>query len=199
MKNDKIALTNDLLEMVMPYCRREGNHATPLSTLKVVRRDKTTEAMPGRYASLVCVVLQGEKKVWSGKRVYKYNSENYLVSCVDVPATFQVTDATEQRPYIGLTLELQPSIIYEILHNTSLGDAPKEPSSGGFYVEQVTEEIADAFTRLMRTLRNDNDRKVLTPSIVREIHYRLMNSNYGGKIRQLGVVGSKTQTISKVV
>ena len=199
MKNDEIAMANDLLEMAMPYCRHEGNHGTPLSTLKVIRRDKTTEAMPGRYASLVCIVLQGEKKVWSGKRVYRYNPENYLVSCVDVPATFQVSDATKQRPYIGLTLELQPSIIYEILHDTSLGDAPKEPSSGGFYVEQVTEEIADAFTRLMRSLRNESDRKVLTPLIVREIHYRLMSSNDGGKIRQLGVVGSKTQTISKVV
>lgn len=197
--HDKIALTNDLLAMALPYCRREGNHATPLSALRVVRRDETTEAMPGRYAALVCIVLQGEKKVWSGKRVYRYNPENYLVSCVDVPATFQVTSATVQRPYIGLTLELQPSIIYEILNDTSLGDVPKEPSQGGFYVERVTEEIADAFTRLMRSLRDENDRKVLTPSIVREIHYRLMSSNYGGKIRQLGVVGSKTQTISKVV
>ncbi len=51
----------------------------------------------------------------------------------------------------------------------------------------------------MKTLENKNDLKVLAPSIVREIHYLLMSSRYGRKIRQLGVVGSKTQRIGKVV
>jgi transcriptional regulator GlxA family with amidase domain len=34
---------------------------------------------------------------------------------------------------------------------------------------------------------------------MREIHYRLMSSRFGAKVRQLGVVGSKMQRISKVV
>jgi len=63
----------------------------------------------------------------------------------------------------------------------------------------VTAELADAFTRLMRTLENKNDLKVLAPSIIREIHYRLMLSRFGIKIRQLGVVGSKTQRIGRVL
>jgi AraC-like DNA-binding protein len=188
-----------LLTLAMKYCRREGSHSTPLPGLKVVRRDRNSEAVPGRYATLVCLVLQGEKKVWSGRRVFRYNPENYLVSCVDVPAIFQVTKASPQQPYIGLTLELQPSIVYEILHESALLDIKEEDSDGGFFVERVTPELADSFARLLKSLANKDDMKVLAPSIVREIHYRLMNSRYGTKIRQLGVVGSKTQKIGKVV
>jgi AraC-like DNA-binding protein len=191
--------TKSLLDMAMRYCGREGNHSTPLPGFKVVRRDKTTEAMPSMYSALVCLVLQGEKKVWSGRKVFRYNPENYLVSCVDVPAIFQVTKATPQQPYVGLTLELQPSIVYEILHESNILELKEDGTDGGFFVEQVTPELADAFARLLRSMENKNDLKILAPSIVREIHYRLMNSRYGMKIRQLGVAGSKSQRIGKVV
>jgi AraC-like DNA-binding protein len=199
MKNNAKNRTIVLLELARGYCGREGIYSTPIAALKIVQRDQVTEPVPGRYASLVCIVLQGEKRVWSGKKVYRYNPEQYLVSCVDVPAIFQVTEATPERPYIGITMELQPSIIYEILHEAALREPPKASSSGGFFVERMTEELTDAFIRLLRSLQNDTDRKVLAPSIIREIHYRLLTSSYSEKIRQLGVVGSKLQKISKVV
>jgi len=199
MKKVNTDNAKNLLDMAMKYCSREGNHSTPLPELKVVRRDQTSEAVPGMYAALVCLVLQGEKKVWSGRKVFRYNPENYLVSCVDVPAIFQVTKASPQQPYVGLTLELQPSIVYEILHESPVLELKEDDSEGGFFVEQVTTELAGAFSRLMKSMENKNDLKILSPSIVREIHYRLMNSRYGMRIRQLGVAGSKTQRIGKVV
>jgi transcriptional regulator GlxA family with amidase domain len=89
--------------------------------------------------------------------------------------------------------------VYEILQETHSAEIQNKNTEGGFFVEKVTAELADAFTRLMRTLENKNDLKVLAPSIIREIHYRLMLSRFGIKIRQLGVVGSKTQRIGKVL
>jgi AraC-like DNA-binding protein len=189
----------DLLALAMQYCGREGNHTTPLPGFRVVRRDKTSEAIPGRYSSLVCLVLQGEKKVWSGRNVFRYNPEHYLVSCVDVPAIFQVTKASPEQPYVGLTLELQPSIVYEILHESPIEEIREDDSKGGFFVERVTEELADAFIRLMNALEDKSELRVLAPSIIREIHFRLMNSRYGMKIRQLGIVGSRSQRIGNVV
>jgi len=192
-------ITANLLADALKYCEREGIHDTPLAELKVVRRERTTEASPGMYASIVCLVLQGEKKVWSGRRVYRYDPENYLVSCVDVPATVQVVKASPKQPFIGLTLELQPSVIYEILQETFPTEIHYDQAEGGFFVEKVTAELAGAFARLMKTLENKNHLKVLAPSIVREIHYLLMSSRYGRKMRQIGMVGSKTQRIGKVV
>ena len=199
MDNVHPGTTKTLLDLAMKYCSREGSHPTALPALKVVRRDRTSDAVPGRYAALVCLVLQGEKKVWSGRKVFRYNPDNYLVSCVDVPAIFQVTKASPEHPYVGLTLELQPSVVYEILHDSTLMEIREEDSAGGFYVEKVTAELADAFARLMKSLEDKDELRVLSPSIVREIHYRLMHSRFGSKIRQLGVVGSKMQRIGKVV
>lgn len=156
-------ITNNLLADALKYCGREGIHTTPLPELKVIRRERTTEASPGMYASVVCLVLQGEKRVWSGKKVYRYNPENYLVSCIDVPATVQVVKASAKEPYVGLTLELQPSVVYDILQDTSPTEVQTDQPGGGFFVEKVTAELADAFVRLMKTLDNKNDLKVLAP------------------------------------
>lgn len=199
MARSALEKSHQLLDLARKHCREEGNHATPLPGFRVVRRDRTSEATPGRYATLACFVLQGEKKVWSGRKVYHYNPENYLVSCVDVPAIFQVTKASPEQPYIGLTLELQPAIVYEILHESAPMEFRGDNITGGFYVERVTEDLADAFARLLKALESKSELKLLAPSIVREIHYRLINSRYGAKIRQLGIVGSKAQRISKVV
>jgi len=199
MKPTQTEITSNLLADALKYCDREGIHETPLPGLKVVRREKTTEASPGMYESIVCLVLQGEKKVWSGKKIYRYDPENYLVSCIDNPATVQVVKASAKQPFVGLTLELQPSVVYDILQETSPTEVQNDQPGGGFFVEKVTVELAGAFARLMKTLENKNDLKVLAPSIVREIHYHLMSSRYGMKVRQLGVVGSKTQKIGKVV
>ena len=182
-KNDNRQL---LLDLAKTYCDREGKHSTPLPQLHVIRRDSRTEAIPGKYTSLVCLVLQGEKKVWSGKNVFRYNPDQYLVSCVDAPAIFQVTNASPRQPYIGLTLELQPSIVYEILHDSSMPESSSNDSNGGFFVEKVTAELAEAFARLMRSIENKDELKLLAPSIVREIHFRLMRSRYGAKISNWG-------------
>ena len=192
-------ITKSLLAIARKYCKVEGTHPTPLPELTVIRRDKRTEATPGMYSPSVCFVLQGEKNVWSGNRVYRYNPSSYLVSCLDIPAIFQVVTASSKQPYIGLKLELQPSVVYEILQETHPADIQSENSEGGFYVEKATAELAGAFARLMKTLENKDDLKVLAPSIIREIHYRLMSSRFGLKIRQLGMVGSTTQRIGKVL
>lgn len=199
MKTSGAEYNKSLLSTALKHCKGEGTHPTPLPELTVIRRDRTTEATPGMYTPAVCFVLQGEKDVWSGNKVYRYNPTSYLVSCIDIPATAQVVGASSRQPFICLKLELQPSIVYDILQGTSPAEIQNEEPEGGFFVEKVTAELADAFSRLMRTLENTNDLKVLAPSIVREIHYRLMKSRFGTKIRQLGVVGSKTQRIGKVL
>jgi len=198
MKTSAIAYTKRILFTALRHCKAEGPNPTSLPGFAVVRREKTSEASPGMYSPCVCLVLQGEKQVWVGTRAYRYNPSNYLVSCLDIPAIAQVTVATPKEPFVCLKLELRASVVYEILQETSPA-TPGEEAEGGFYVEKVTPELAEAFIRLLNAQDDKNDLKVLAPSIVREIHYRLMSSRFGAKIRQLGMVGSKTQRISKVV
>ena len=188
-----------LVSQALTHCKKEGSNQTAIEGLTIYREDRTTKARPGLYNPIVCLVLQGEKRVWSGKKVLHYNPENYLVSCIDVPALFQVVKATKKQPFIGLTLTLDPSIIYRILQSMPPVETNQQETQGGMYVEKVSSDLRHAFGRLIGSLDDENDRRILAPSIIEEIHYRLLSSRFGAKIRQLGVVGSKTQRISKVL
>ena len=55
---------------------------------------------------------------------YRYNPANYPVSCLDIPATVQVVKASVQQPYGGITLELQPSVVYQMLQEIPPIDNP---------------------------------------------------------------------------
>jgi len=86
-------------------------------------------------------------------------------------------------------------VVYEILQEKNGFTNRDENTEGGFFVEKVTPDLTDTFSRLMRVL-NDNDKdelKILSKSIIKEIHFRLMLSKYGTRISRLGMVRSKTQ------
>lgn len=75
--------------------------------------------------------------------MYRYDSANYLVSGVDLPATAQITSATPSRPFICLKLELQPAIVYDILQETTRGAGRMtQKTSALIYVDGVTQLCA---------------------------------------------------------
>ena len=195
----KLTTSKRLLETALWYCETEGLHPTPLRELSMFRMDRRTEVAPAMYHPSLCFVVQGEKDVWTGKKLYRYDPDHYLVSCLDLPATAQVVEASPKQPFVCLILELQPSVVYEILQASRLGGIQNQGSGGEMFVEKVTPELADAIGRLVGILKNNDELELLAPSIVREIHFRLMISRFGVKVRQLGIVGSKTQRIGTVI
>jgi len=151
-KTSETALATSLLSMALRYCTGEGTNATPLPGLTVVRRDRILQATPGMYSPEVCFVLQGEKAVWTGNRVYHYNPTNYLVSCVDIPAIAEVVAASTSHPFVCLKLELQARLFTRYCRRPPLPKFARARLREGFYVEKVTPELAGAFARLMATL-----------------------------------------------
>ncbi len=192
-------IQNDLIEACLKFTPHEGFHQTPLSTLQIVKCSAKTEPTHTVYTPCLCYIVQGEKEALIANKVYRYSPSQYLVSSVDIPVTGQVTEASKSRPYLCLVLEIESDVVYEVISNTSASAPTSAPSQRGFYVEKVNPDLSEAFLRLLRAMQNEDDMKFLAPSIVREIVYRLLSSKYGDVVRQLGIVGSQTQRISKVI
>ena len=89
-----------------------------------VREDGTVQALPGLYLSRsslplkpvhsvlepsVCVIAQGSKEVLLGQSRYHYDSSHYLLATVELPRVSQVLEASKERPYLSLRLELTPA------------------------------------------------------------------------------------------
>ena len=63
----------------------------------------------------------------------------------------------------------------------------------------LTDELVNATTRLLESLSNPLDGRMLGPQIVREIIYRVLCGEQGGAFRSLAIRGSRFSQIAKVL
>src|SRR3546814_11843218 len=77
------------------------------------------------YEPTVCLVLQGAKRALIGDQVLRYGAGEYFVAAIELAALVQIAEATEDQPYLALSLQLDPTII-----SSMVMDLPKvsEPS-----------------------------------------------------------------------
>jgi hypothetical protein len=135
-----------------------------------------------------------------GDRVYSYGPGQYLVVSVDMPVTGNFTEASPERPALGIGMVLHPPTIAELLLQATPEDlTPAGGAPSGMAVIDASDELIDATTRLARLLDRPRDMTVLAPLIKKEILWHLITSEQGALVRQLGLADSSLSHISAAV
>ncbi|HEY0367218.1 MAG TPA: AraC family transcriptional regulator, partial [Pyrinomonadaceae bacterium] len=91
-----------------------------------MRRGRRNRCIPF-YAPAFCLIAQGRKRALLGEEVFRYDPGHYLLFTVDLPLIFQIEKATPDEPYLGLRLDLDPSLVASVLMESGIkfkkGDA----------------------------------------------------------------------------
>lgn len=175
------------------HCRT-ARQDTPVTGLRLYRVEAPSPQVSTLYRPTLCLVAQGRKQVVLGDRFYEFDPSKYLIVTVDLPVTGCVVEASQARPYLGLSLDLDPGRIAELL----LGSAPPLPGSqGAIAVTPLGGDLLDPMTRLLRLLDRQEDVPVLAPLIEREIYYRLLQGEQGALLRQAATAGSSLSRIGQ--
>lgn len=82
-------------------------------------------------------------------------------------------------------------------HEQSL--TSKYPVSGSAAIGSMTFSLLEPFVRLLALLNEPDAIEILSPLIVREIHYRLLTSDLAGRLWQLASIGSQSHRVWRVV
>ncbi len=147
----------------------------------------------------VCVIAQGSKEVLLGESRYRYDPAHYLLATVELPRVSQVLEASEQRPYLSLRLELTPTLVSSVMTEAGLSLLKNHEDARAISVSPLDTNLLDAFVRLVRLLDTPADIPVLLPLITREILYRLMTGEQGARLRHLALQGGYTPDIARAV
>jgi hypothetical protein len=62
-----------------------------------------------------CVIAQGSKEILLGDELYRYDPNHYLITTAALPVAGRVTEASEERPYLGVVLGLDPTLVSSVL------------------------------------------------------------------------------------
>ncbi|MCP4809946.1 MAG: AraC family transcriptional regulator [Proteobacteria bacterium] len=158
----------------------------------------TFEAMI--YEPLVCLILQGEKRLRVSGRDEEAigGAGQCIVVSHAMPVVSRITEARPERPYVSLITTLDVSELRE-LYNT-VGDDPldAEPACA-LQVTPTSELLLDVFDRWMRLAEEPADAPVLGPLIRRELHYRLLKADGGGMLRRLLRRDSHASNIARAI
>jgi len=175
-----------------------GIHPSAIAGLTVIRADSPSMPTPSVYEPSLCIVVQGRKRAVLGEDVYYYDALNYLTVSVTLPAIGHVLEATEEKPYLCLRLELDARMIGELL--LQVGRSAVPPSTDrGLYVARTSPQLLDAVLRLTRLLEEPRDAAILAPLVLREIHYRVLTGELGHRLRELCVVDSQVNRVARAI
>ncbi|WP_321837038.1 AraC family transcriptional regulator [Pseudomonas kulmbachensis] len=180
-------------------------HAPPgLTITRIPRVDicvgqGSTDKTPCLYRSMICFILQGSKRVAINDHLLSYDSEQYLISALDLPLSGQILDTDEGQPYVAVSLVLDPAILAQ-LAVTIPAVSESEQKGMGITINPMTSSLRDTLLRLLSLLDTPADIPVLGPMVERELLYRLLQGPQGRLLRQIaqpdGALGSIRRAVA---
>ncbi len=181
---------------------------------RAIRKDGVTQPLPGLHLARcsfplkpvhsvvepsVCVIAQGSKEVLLGESRYRYDPSQYLLTTVELPRVSQVLEASKERPYLSLRLELAPALVSSVLAEASHASPREHTEVRAINVSPLDGNLLDACVRLTRLLDAPVEAQILLPLITREIIYRLLRGEQGARLHHLAMEGGYTPSIARAV
>lgn len=163
------------------------------------RLTKPTESTQPIYQPCLCFVVQGSKRALLGSEVYRYDPGHYLVFTVDLPVVFHVDEASEDVPYFGLRLNLDPAIVAAVLVESGAETIQREEDVQAINVEAIDAYLLDAVVRLVRLIDSPDEQRLLAPLAIREIVYRLLANGQASRLGHLITSAGETSRISGAI
>lgn len=173
--------------------------AAPRPGLYLYYHECPTKPAQAVYEPAVCVIAQGAKEVLLGGRRYRYDSAHYLITSVELPVTVRITEASPEKPYLGLRLDLDRELISEVMAESDHPAPRGAASMNAMNVSALDAGLLDALTRLVRLLDSPGEFHFLSSLITREIIYRLLMGEQGGRLRQAAVMGGRAHHIARAI
>ena len=118
---------------------------------------------------------------------------------VDLPYVGQVLEASKERPFLSLRLDLAPTLVGEILVEAGHVSPQDVASVRAISVSPVDGHLLDVMVRVARLLDAPDEARVLLPLLTREIIYRLLKGEQGARLRHLAILRGYSPHIAKAI
>lgn len=169
----------------------DGVHDTSVAGVAAIRASAPSQPLPAVYHPSVCIVVQGRKHALFDGATYVYDPMHCLIVSTSLPITGRIIEASPERPYLCLRIDLDPGIVEELRVVEELAPRAAEETSidaaaqRALLIADTSPALLDAALRLLRLMDEPDAAPVLAPLVLREIHFRLLTGTLGPQLRAL--------------
>jgi hypothetical protein len=143
---------DELAERVARAVPEDGTVEAP-GGLRLLRQSSPTPKEHGVSSPAFCVIAQGSKEVLLGDDCYRYDANHYLVTAAALPTATRVTEASEEWPYLGVVLGLDPALVGSVMVEASHPAPGNHAAVRAFDVGPLEAGLLDAVMRLQEARR----------------------------------------------
>ncbi len=188
-----------LARKIEQWIGEEHHFDTHIPGLRLSRWTEPTPPTSYTQNPSICLIAQGSKRVLLGEDTYVYDANHFLITSVGLPITANIIEASPEKPYLGIIMELDLQEISQLIVDSELSFSQHKQAQKGIAVGELSLTLTDAFVRLMSLLDEPDNIKMLAPVIKREIFYRLLTTEQGRRLHQIVTSGSHSHQISKAI
>jgi AraC-like DNA-binding protein len=193
------ALRRELVRTIAQWLGPAERMETAIPGVRLAQRSAPTPPCSVSYGPSVVVVAQGRKRVDLGANTFFYDSSHFLLTSLDLPAIASVVDATAAEPCLALIINIDMSVVRELLAHEEMGVATPALNTPGMAVAKATPDFLDACCRLLRLLSSPGDIPIMGALIQREILYRVLRSAEGARLRAIATLGEQSHRTAKAI
>lgn len=196
-KGTKMYLSR-LTDLVTRLNPKNGPKECDLANLTVFQMEAPGAIEASIYEPVLCLILQGSKKVSIGDQTVTVGAGDGLLVSHDLPVVSRITHASTKEPYLSIVLTLDLAMVRSLYDQVI--DMPKPVTLSRSLACGAAEPAWLApLERYLNLAENPLDAKVLGPATLREIHYRLLLSSLGGMLGKLLIADSHANRIAKAI
>lgn len=187
-----------LIDLCNRYHHDKSGKFQDLPSLILYRREAVSDIEATLYEPVICLILQGSKVTAIGDQIAELRPGDALLVSHTLPVISRITRATVHEPYLAVILALDLALLrslYEMVADAPAIDAEVRSLAAG----PAEAAWLAPLQRYLELMDDPLGAKVLGPSILREIHYRLLLSPIGRMLRQLLVADSHASRIAKAI
>jgi AraC-like DNA-binding protein len=135
------------------------------------------------FEPMFYAVVQGTKVLIMGANRFELAAGTCAASSYGLPYSYQFSDATPDRPYVGISLHLDTALLTDVmLDMTKQDDRWACTVAAG----DLNGSVGEAFGRLVGLLNTPDDIGMLATLYETELYFRLLQSTMGDTLRQIG-------------
>lgn len=171
-----------MAELIKALAPTEGYSPSALDGVRLMRADHSMPRRPVMYEPSICIVCQGRKRGYLGDEVFIYDAQQYLVLSVPLPFEGE-TEASPEEPFLAVGIRIDLTVAAELLLALDEAGGTAAPAPVGIVATPLDDQLSDAVLRLLNALTTPVEARLIGPSIVREIYFRVLTGEQGGAIR----------------
>jgi len=194
--------SNDLAKKMCQLMPQAGVMSTDVPNFSLVRSDDVMQSRkPIIYEPCIYIVIQGKKVAALGSDDYIYDGLNYLVLSVPLPLECQVLEASVEKPYLAVKVDINTAMLNELIEESTANfkNADNSPVRKGIFVSSLGDNIRATLERILSYVDQPASAKVLGGMAIKELLFHVLAGAQGDYLRAFAYRDKQSFQIAAVI